>query len=133
MRVIYDKNHTELAMTLTKKDYAQAKLKTFYTDGNDTLQVGSLFFGEGSNVPAHTHKSRETPHNPMEIIIVVRGLVEAEVYDAEGELAYQFVMGKNDMLIQKHGGHGFKFMKNTTLLEIKNGPYQGREYDKVLI
>ena len=133
MRVIYGKDNVELAIILEKKDYAQQKHKRFFTDDNDTLQVGSLYFGEGSNVEPHTHKSRETPHNPMEIIIVVRGIANAEIYDTDGSLVDTVGLLKNDMLIQKHGGHSFQFLKNTTLLEIKNGPYKGKEYDKALL
>jgi len=31
------------------------------------------------------------------------------------------------------GGHGFEFLEDTKMIEIKQGPYAGRDNDKIIL
>lgn len=122
-----------LAVLLGTTDYLQHSKKHFFTEPGDSMQVGSLFFGKGSNVAPHRHKATEIPETPMEVILVLCGGGVASIYGKDGALVESFAIRTGDILIQRAGGHGFEWTSDTTILEVKLGPYLGRDYDKELI
>ena len=131
MRLIKDAHGTEVAMILDTSDYTGHKEKMFFSNYEDTLQVGSLFFISGSKVVPHKHLPIEAGGSPMEIILVLSGKATASFFNDDGKLIEQTVVVTGDLLIQKAGGHGFEFTgSDATFLEIKRGPYRGRDFDK---
>jgi len=133
MKTVYDKEGRELAVVLRAVDYIQQTDKRFFSEPEDTLQIGSLFFPQDSGVAPHAHKPKDIPHNPMEILLVVGGDAWADIYDETRQLAESIELLTGDILIQKRGGHGVHFPCGTTLLEIKCGPYHGKDSDKEMI
>jgi len=134
MKQICDKYGSELALILEPADYIQSNDKKFFSDAGDILQVGSLHFSKGSAVAPHIHKHKEHAGNPMEVLLVLYGIgVEADIYDEEKQLVDTLELSSGDILIQKRGGHGFRFPGAATLLEVKLGPYDGRDSDKEMI
>ncbi len=123
----------KLAIVLSPGDYLQHTKKVFFTDARDLLQVGSLFFSEGSGVIPHRHRTRDGDGVPMEFILVLCGHGVVSVYDTDGALAECFEVRTGDIVIQKQGGHSFEWTADTTLLEVKLGPYLGRDSDKEAI
>lgn len=132
MRTI-TKNGEVLALLLGTTDYLQHSKKHFFTETADSMQVGSLFFAQGSHVAPHRHKATEIPETPMEVILVLCGGGLASIYGTDGDLVVSFDIRTGDLLIQKRGGHAFEWTSDTTILEVKLGPYLGRDYDKELI
>ncbi len=122
-----------LAIVLSPQDYLQHSKKVFFTDARDLLQVGSLFFQEGAVVVPHRHRTRDGDGVPMEFILVLCGHGVVSVYDTDGAMAECFKVGTGDIVIQKQGGHGFEWTADTTVLEVKLGPYLGRDSDKEAI
>jgi len=130
MRTIIDNNGQELATILKAADYLQCTDKRFYSAPDDVLQVGSLFFPPGSTVAPHRHKHKDVTSAPMEVLLVLCGGPTASIYDDNGCLVEAVALVTGDILIQKRGGHGFSFPHKTVLLEVKRGPYSGKEADK---
>lgn len=133
MKAVYDKEGRELAVVLRAVDYIQQIDKRFFSEAEDTLQIGSLFFPQDSSVAAHAHQPKDMPHNPMEVLLVLSGNAQADIYDETRQLAESIELRVGDILIQKCGGHGFRFVSDTNLLEIKCGPYHGKDSDKEMI
>lgn len=133
MRKVIGKGGVELAVVLGTDDYMQCTDKRFFSDNGDTLQVGSLFFPQGAEVAPHKHKLKEDASAPMEVLIVLCGAPIASIYDEDHSLVETVELRVGDILIQKHGGHGFKFAHKSALLEIKRGPYHGKDSDKEAI
>ena len=133
MKTVYDKEGRELAVVLRAVDYIQQADKRFFSEVEDTLQIGSLFFPQDSSVAAHVHQPKDMPRNPMEVLLVLSGNAQADIYDETRQLAESIELLVGDILIQKRGGHGFRFPVGTTLLEIKCGPYHGKDSDKEMI
>lgn len=121
-----------LATIISLAEYQNGK--HFLTEGDAALQVGVLFFAKDSEVQAHTHKDKNVSHiKAMEVIMVTKGMMEATIYDKQGAKITSLFLFTGDVLIQMAGGHGFKFEKDTKILEVKCGPYQGKDGDKVMI
>lgn len=133
MKTVYDKEGRELAVVLRGVDYIQQVDKRFFSEAEDTLQVGSLFFPQDSSVAPHVHQPKDMPRNPMEVLFVLSGNVWADIYDETHQLAESIELLVGNILIQKRGGHGFRFISDTNLLEIKCGPYHGKDSDKEMI
>lgn len=120
-----------LATIISLAEYWEGK--HFLTNGDDALQVGVLHFPKDSEVQAHTHKDKNVSHiKAMEVIMVTKGVMEASIYDTKGVKVISLFLFAGDVLIQMSGGHGFKFEKDTKILEVKCGPYQGKDGDKVM-
>lgn len=133
MITVCDKKGVELAVVLETWDYIQRGDTAFFSDPKDSIQIGSLLFLQDSVVLPHIHKAKDAERLPMEILLLFQGRVEVDIYNNERELAGQLLLKPGDILIQKSGGHGFRFPVKATLLEVKLGPYDGRESDKEMI
>ena len=135
MKKILDGSNQVVAFVLETTDYIQHKEKLFFSDPNDCIQIGSLHFAQGSAVSPHLHKKRDVGTvTPMEVLVIVHGEAVAHIYDNDKNEIAVVVLHSGDVLVQRTGGHGFKFVTSDTLiLEVKSGPYNNKEGDKEMI
>ena len=133
MRQICDEDGCVLAIILEEVDYMEGFDKRFFSDPADAIQVGSLFFARGSVVEPHRHKCKAPCADTVEVLLVLSGVLWASIFDDKGQCRDEFYVKRGDILVQKAGGHGFQFYDDARLLEIKTGPYEGRESDKAPI
>lgn len=134
MVIIKDAADREVARVLSMADYAFEKTKKFYSDPEDILQFGSLYFPAGGEAKPHLHKNKTIGQvQTMEVIFVIKGTVQASIYASNKKLLQVINLNVGDILIQKCGGHGFKFPCATNIIEIKNGQYFGHDNDKEMI
>ena len=99
------------------------------------LQALCFMFPKDKEVFAHKHLEIDRVGGiTQEAIIVVEGLLEATYYDLDGSQIKKIILKENDCTVTFRGGHSFKSLtENTKFYEIKNGPYQGNEKDKINI
>jgi hypothetical protein len=102
----------------------------FLTPPGSALQFGVLKRGAGHIVPAHLHKRFKAERNSRgartaEVLVIQKGLVRAELYGNTRKPVCSRVLKRGDALILVAGGHGFRFLRETVLLEVKQGPYSG--------
>ena len=104
------------------------KATTFMTPGDFKQQVGFIVYGAGSEIPRHVHKPVErTLLETSEVLVVRRGRCEVDIYNEERALVAVRKLQTGDILILVGGGHGFRMIEDTVLLEVKQGPYTGVE------
>lgn len=100
----------------------------FITKNAEPMQWGIGVFKKGAKVEPHRHMGvPATVSEFQEFIMIRQGRVVAEVFDEAGELVRKIEMVAGDALLLLRGGHGFEFLENAELLELKQGPYLGRE------
>jgi hypothetical protein len=105
---------------------------TFITPPDAKQQVGFIVYPKGSIIPRHAHKPLERHIIGMAEVLVVRsGHCQIEVYDENKVLFTTRDLYQNDVVLMVGGGHGFRILEDTVLLEIKQGPYLGAD-DKEL-
>jgi uncharacterized protein with PhoU and TrkA domain len=105
---------------------------TFITPPEGKQQVGFIVYPKGSVIARHTHKQLERHIIGMAEVVVVRsGHVEIEIYDDALNLVTARDLYEGDVVLMVGGGHGFQVKEDTVLLEIKQGPYLGKD-DKEL-
>ncbi len=63
--------------------------------------------------------------------MVVGGLMEVDYYDESGTFLVTERIRPGEALLHIKGGHGFHFPEASRVIEIKQGPYLGKEKDKI--
>ena len=102
---------------------------------NEFLQVSARKFEKEITVAPHKHiLNKRKIDRTQEAWIIVSGKVEFELFDVDDKLLTKSTLCSGDCLVLYKGGHSLRVIeKNTIMYEIKNGPYQGIENDKVNI
>ncbi len=103
----------------------------FLTPDDCNLQVGHVVYAAGGEIARHMHLPIERHIiGTTEVIVVERGRCEVDVYDARRTVVATRELCAGDIVIAVAGGHGFRVLEDTVLLEIKQGPYPGGGADK---
>jgi len=101
---------------------------TFLTPPEFKQQVGFVVYPKGGEVKRHRHRALERHLvGTSEVLVVRSGKCEIDVYTEEGELVATRQLCAGDVMLMVGGGHGFRMLEETVLLEIKQGPYTGLE------
>ena len=99
---------------------------TFVTPSDLKQQVGFIVYPAGGKIQRHMHRPLERHIvGTSEVIIVRRGCCEIDIYDDERNLAATRKLSPGDIMLMVGGGHGYRMLDDTVLLEIKQGPYTG--------
>ncbi len=105
---------------------AEASETAFVTAPDGALQVGAISHPSGHEIGRHAHRPIQRHlATTEEVVVVQKGRCEVDVYDDERTLVATRMLETGDVLIMVAGGHGFRMMEDTVLLEIKQGPYPG--------
>lgn len=113
-----------LALLLSGRD--DPSETTFPTPPELNLQVGFVVYPAGGEIQRHDHRSLErrivgTP----EVLVVRSGRCEVDLYDEERRHVATRELRAGDVILIAAGGHGFRMLEDTVLLEVKQGPYVG--------
>ena len=104
---------------------------TFLTPPESTLQVGYVVYAAGQEIARHMHLPVERRLiGTAEVLIVQRGRCEVDVYAEDRHLVETRELRQGDVLIALAGGHAFRLLEDTVLLEIKQGPFVGDDASK---
>lgn len=120
--IVIKHNGTEIG-TIIKADYSGQGI-TFFSDNNAYLQVGYMNRGNGYVIAPHIHNSVERKiYFTEEILFVKNGKVRVDFYDDNKNYLESYYVYEGDIVVLKRGGHGFKFLENSEIFEVKQGPY----------
>jgi len=105
----------------------------FVSEPKNPFQIGIINQRAGHIIESHSHNrlSKENKEN-QEFIFVVKGEIEVTFYWQKEEIK-KLIIKKGDSLLQMEGGHGFKILKPSKLIEVKQGPFYGTEKEKTYI
>jgi hypothetical protein len=105
---------------------------TFLTPSEFSLQVGYIVHPRGHEIPRHSHTPVERSlTTTSEVLVVKQGKCEIDIYGERHTLVATRELGVGDVMIMVAGGHGFRMMEDTILLEVKQGPYVGADQKEV--
>jgi len=99
---------------------------TFLTPNEFKQQVGFVVYPRGGEIARHVHRPLERHLvGTSEVLVVRKGRAEIDVYDDDQSLVATRELRVGDVMLMVGGGHGFRLLEDTVLLEIKQGPYTG--------
>lgn len=121
-------DNVQLAILL-RKDYCEKGIQ-FLTGETDPLQLGYMNRPQGYVIRPHTHNpvERKILHT-HEVLFIKSGKVRVDFYTQEKSYLRSIVVSEGDVILLAEGGHGFKMLEESEIIEIKQGPYVG-EMDK---
>jgi hypothetical protein len=97
---------------------------TFLTPPEFKQQVGFVVYPAGGEIARHFHLPLERHLvGTAEVILVKKGSCLLDIYNDERELVATRELHPGDLMLMVGGGHGFRMLEDTVLLEIKQGPY----------
>src|SRR5512143_106042 len=99
---------------------------TFLTPPEHKQQLGYIVYRAGEEVGRHVHVSlARRIVGTSEVLIVRSGRCLIDVYDDDRSLVATRELAPGDIMLMVGGGHGFRMLEDTVLLEVKQGPYTG--------
>jgi len=94
------------------------------TDPAWPLQLLLMKRKKGHVVKKHMHKKiRKISNQPQEALVVIKGAIEAKIFDRKGKLLAKKNVSAGQCLLIVDGAHEVKFTKNALMYEFKTGPY----------
>lgn len=110
-----------------RKDITAEKT-TFLTPSDFNLQLGFVVYPAGGVVTPHVHLPlQRTIIGTSEVLFVKKGRCQIDIYNSERQLVRTAELSEGDLVLTVSGGHGFRMLEDTVLLEVKQGPYSGVE------
>lgn len=103
----------------------------FVTPNNFSQQLGYMKRPAGYEIEPHIHKLvvREIKYT-QETIIVRSGRIRVDLFNNDKHYVESIELTEGDVILLASGGHGFAFLEESELIEIKQGPYISFEVDK---
>lgn len=124
------KHNNLLLAIIIRSDYKKDGIE-FFTNDNDSQQLGYMNRPQGYVIAPHRHNlvAREV-HLTQEVLFIKSGVVRVDFYDNQQNYIKSTLLKKGDVILLSDGGHGFKMLENSEIIEVKQGPYCGDE-DKI--
>lgn len=113
-------------------DVSHAQEGTFAaTDPSWSLQMLLMKRKRGHIVQKHMHKKlRKSSSQPMEAIVVVRGAIQASIFDRKANLVAKKNVSSGQCLLIIDGAHEIRMKQDALVYAFKDGPYKE---DKILL
>ena len=94
------------------------------TDPSWPLQLLLMKRKQGHVVAKHMHKKiRKISKQPQEAIVVIKGAIEASIFDRKGKIIAKKNISSGQCLLIVDGAHEVKIIKNALIYAFKDGPY----------
>ena len=122
----------ELLAVVVRHDF-DAKGLSFVTPNDFPFQLGIHISEAGTHVKPHRHVPFKELKNlaPQEFFYIESGKVEVGIY--RKNLIYKkIILNKGDMIVL-NCAHEVKFLEDSKLAELKQGPYRGKDAEKEYI
>lgn len=114
--------------TIVRQPVVRKEAVDFYSNCEDSLQLGVMQWPAGYSLAPHIHNPPNRMVKPAEVLFVFSGRVRVDIYDEhrnEPELSLHraVVLDGGDIIVLLDGGHGFEFLEESVVWEVKTGPY----------
>jgi len=98
----------------------------FFTPDSFSQQLAYMKRGVDYKIEPHVHKVVKRDINiTQEVLIIKSGKVRVDFYNNEKDYIKSKILLKGDVVLLADGGHGFKMLEESEIIEVKQGPYAG--------
>ena len=124
------KKGEDLLAVILRREYTKEGTE-FFTPEEFPQQVGFISKKKGEVIGAHIHRrvKREISIT-QEVLFVRKGEIRADFYDSKQKYVDSRVLKAGDVILLTGGGHGYEATEDVEMIEIKQGPYLGKD-DKI--
>jgi cupin fold WbuC family metalloprotein len=126
----YIKHRNEVLAIILRKEFTKEGAN-FFTAPDDPFQFGVLQYKKGKYIPPHRHIELKREINLVcEALFIQSGKVEVTFYDDNDKKITSTVLHAGDTILMEKLGHGFNLLEDSKIIEVKQGPYLGKDNDK---
>jgi hypothetical protein len=126
------KHNDKLIAIILRANYTSDRT-TFFSSPEFSQQLGYIVYKKNGIIKAHFHKEN---HRKIiltqEVLFIKKGKIIVNFYTADKKYITLRKLNAGDTIFLCSGGHGFKMLEDTEIVEVKQGPYSGRDSDKEL-
>jgi hypothetical protein len=100
------------------------------------LQLATMSLLKGQEFAAHRHLDKDvnfSKFHAQESWVVMSGAVAVTFFDIDDTEIETHIVEAGGVSITLRGGHSYKVIENSRVLEFKTGPYLGRDADKMFL
>jgi hypothetical protein len=110
---------------IVRRNYRSEGIE-FFTPNSYSQQIGYMNRPAGYVIQPHVHNpvTREVQYT-NEVLIVRSGRVQVDFYSEQQAYLFSRELVQGDIILLIRGGHGFKMLEASEMLEVKQGPYAG--------
>lgn len=115
---------------IIRKGYHDTGIQ-FLTNDQSPQQLGYMNREKDYIIAPHVHnRVPRTVELTQEVLIIRSGKVRVDFYDDNQLYLKSRIANEGDIIFLGYGGHGFKMLEDSEIVEVKQGPYCG-SMDKV--
>jgi len=102
----------------------------FFTPDNFSQQLAFMKHPAGDRIAPHIHNlvNRQVLYT-QETLFIRKGRLKVNFYSSKKEYIRNSILETGDVILLCGGGHSFEMLEETSMIEVKQGPYAG-ENDK---
>jgi hypothetical protein len=113
---------------------ARVAQTTFFSPADSSFQFGFLAHEAGFVEEPHYHQPfSRTIDDLQQMFVVQRGVVAVELYADDGSKLREVVLRVGDAIVLIHGVHAIRVIEDMQCISVKQGPFLGPAYDKVIV
>jgi len=123
-------SNNRIIAIIIRHDFSKEGIE-FFTPGDFSQQLGYMKHQKGETIQEHIHvlHVREVQFT-QETLFIKKGRVKINFYHQDRSFFTSRELKTGDVILLASGGHGFEFLEETEMIEVKQGPYCG-DQDKV--
>jgi hypothetical protein len=117
-------NTKDIIAIIIPAEYKSNGLK-FFTPDNFSQQLAYMNHPQGHKISAHIHNLylREI-HFTLECLFIRSGKIKIDFYNKDKTFITDRILKTGDVILLAAGGHGFTFLEESDIIEIKQGPHE---------
>jgi hypothetical protein len=113
---------------------ARVTKTTFFSPAESSFQFGLLAHEAGFVEAPHYHRPfSRTIDDLQQMFVVQRGVVAVELYSDDGTKLQEVILRAGDAIVLIHGVHAVRVIEDMQCISVKQGPFLGVDYDKVVV
>jgi len=122
IKKIFDKK--KLIAIIIKPNKISKKGANFLTPNNFTQQLGIINYSKNHFIEPHKHiKYLRKVYRTSEVLLINKGILRVDFYNKKKKYLSSRILKKGDIIFLHESAHGFKVIKNCSIIEVKQGPY----------
>ena len=104
----------------------------FFTPNSFSQQVAFMKHPSGHRIAPHIHNmvNRQVLYT-QEVLLIRSGHIRVNLYSSNKEFIASRNLEAGDIILLCGGGHSFEMLEETSMIEVKQGPYAG-DQDKTI-
>lgn len=98
----------------------------FFTPSNFSQQVAVMRHPQGKKLDPHVHNlvTRQVLYT-QEVLVIRKGRLKVTLFNSMRRRIRTVELTDGDVILLCGGGHSFEMLTETTMVEVKQGPYAG--------